>query len=169
MLKQIVFTAACCVTLPSLKAQQSFGVNRDSVKATGMELVVRNATRNVNGYLVNTGNGKTSFKSIGNALQFTVGAAGFPQAGDSVYTNAAWKGRYVKIWRNGLLVCTTCPDSTSVDTSLGKILFRPALAPAEKIYLEAFHARDFSFLPVFFQQDAYALERKFIHQTHHRQ
>ncbi|WP_126243482.1 hypothetical protein [Chitinophaga rhizosphaerae] len=146
-MKRFIFTAACCAALHSIKAQQSFAVRPDTVKAEGMELVVRNATRHIPGFLFNNGNGKTGFKTIGNALEFAVGASGAPQAGDSVYTNTTWKGRYIKIWRNGLLICTSCPGSTSVDTSLGKIIFRPALVAAEKIYIEALNFSDFTFHP----------------------
>lgn len=125
------------------QAQHKLGVHRDTVSLSGVEMVIQNATQNVKGFLFNSKNGKTDFKTIGSALQFTVGAAGFPQAGDSTYTNLLLKGQYVKVWRNGRLSCLSCPDSSSIDTATGKIIFRPSLAPSEKIYIEAYRSIDF--------------------------
>lgn len=148
MVRQILLTAACLSTLHCLKAQQSFGVIRDSVRARQMELVIRNASKNVKGYLRNADNGKTEFQPLGHAIQFAVGTGGFPQAGDSIYSNNHFKGSHIKIWRNGLLQCITCPAAQLVDTSQGKINFRPALLLSERIYIEAYRFADFSYSPV---------------------
>lgn len=147
MVKQILLTAICLSSLHCLKAQQSFGVVRDSVRVRQMELKIGNSTRHVKGYLFNANNGKTEFKPLGHAIQFAVGTNGFPQAGDSVYTNVNLKGSHVKIWRNGLLQCNNCPTAQGVDTTAGKIIFRPALVSSERIYIETYCFADFSFIP----------------------
>ncbi|WP_341836404.1 hypothetical protein WJU16_00700 [Chitinophaga pollutisoli] len=111
-----------------------------------MELVIRNSSQHVKGYLLNVNNGKTEFKPLGHAIQFAVGASGFPQAGDSVYSNINLKSSHVKIWRNGHLQCNTCPAAPLVDTTAGKIIFRPALTATDRIYIEAYRFADFSYI-----------------------
>lgn len=44
----------------------------DSVRITNGELIIRNSTRNVRGFLYNTGNGLTQFKAMGNGYQVTL-------------------------------------------------------------------------------------------------
>lgn len=124
-----------------LSAQSILQRGKDTVKIVGAEMVIRNETQHVKGYLFNTGNGKTAFRKIGKATQFSVGAAGFPQAGDTVYTSAEIANRHLKVWRNGLLQ----QDGVRIDSSQGKIIFYPALIQAERIYIEAFNIVDFSF------------------------
>jgi hypothetical protein len=125
-----------------LHAQSVLQREKDTVKIAGAEMVIRNQSSNVNGYLFNAGNGKTAFRKIGKAMQFSVGVAGFPQAGDTVYTSTDLANKHLKVWRNGLLQ----RDGVKIDTVQGKIIFYPALIQAEKIYIEAFNKIDFSFV-----------------------
>ena len=122
-------------------AQNSLKVKGDSVSITDVELVVRNASRNVSGFLYNTDNGKTTFRKIGKAIQFSVGANGFPIAGDSVFTSPDFINRNIKVWRNGML---QNGGNVRIDALPGKIIFTPVLIPNEKIYIEIFNNSDFS-------------------------
>lgn len=148
MVHKILVSAICLFLLHDLKAQQSsFGAKNDSLSIKGMELVVRNSTQHVSGYLYNVLNGKTQFRPLGNAIQFAVGTGNAPQAGDSIYTNPRLKGSHIKIWRNGQLLCGNCPAAPLIDTSLGKIIFRPALVQSEKLYIEALYFIDHPLQP----------------------
>jgi hypothetical protein len=122
-----------------LKAQSPLRILNDSVKITGVEMVIRNTTKDVKSYLFNNDNGVTSFKKIGKAIQFSVGTAGFPVAGDSLYVSSDLIKTNVKIWRNGLLQGIS---AVSTDSLTGKIIFRPALIQAERIYIEALNSID---------------------------
>jgi hypothetical protein len=122
-----------------LKAQSPLRILNDSVKITGVEMIIRNTTKDVKSYLFNNDNGVTSFKKIGKAIQFSVGTAGFPVAGDSLYVSSDLIKTNVKIWRNGLLQGIS---AVSTDSLTGKIIFRPALIQAERIYIEALNSID---------------------------
>jgi len=126
------------VSLQQVKAQSPVRASADSVRVSGAELIIRNTTRNIQGYLYNSDNGKTEFRKIGNAIQFTVGTTGFPVAGDSVFINSGLVKRNVKVWRNGLLQSV----NVSIDVITGKLIFRPALIQAERIYIEALNSID---------------------------
>lgn len=102
-------------------------------------MVIRNTTKDVKSYLFNNGNGATVFKKIGKAIQFSVGSAGFPVAGDSLYVNSDLIKMNVKIWRNGLLQSIS---TAGTDLLTGKIIFRPALIQAERIYIETLNSID---------------------------
>ncbi|MVT41313.1 hypothetical protein GO495_12020 [Chitinophaga oryziterrae] len=127
------------VSCHQLKAQSPLRMLKDSVKITGVEMVIRNATKDVKSYLFNNENGTTSFKKIGKAIQFSVGTSGFPVAGDSLYSSSDLIKTNVKIWRNGLLQSI---NAASTDSLTGKVIFRPALIQAERIYIEAFNSID---------------------------
>lgn len=127
------------VSCHQLKAQSPLRILNDSVKITGVEMVIRNTTKDVKSYLFNNDNGVTSFKKIGKAIQFSVGTAGFPVAGDSLYVSSDLIKTNVKIWRNGLLQGIS---AVSTDSLTGKIIFRPALIQAERIYIEALNSID---------------------------
>lgn len=136
-----LFGVLLLMSLQHVRAQSAFKVENDSVKITGVEMVVRNTSRNIQGYLCNVGNGKTDFRKIGKVIQFSVGAAGFPIAGDSVYISSDFIRKNIKVWRSGLLQ----NDNINIDTLIGKIIFRPKLIQSEKIYIEVFYSIDFSF------------------------
>jgi hypothetical protein len=121
-----------------VNAQSPMRVTIDSVKVTNAEIVIRNATKDVQGYLFNAENGKTDFRKTGKAIQFTVGNTGFPAAGDSVYTSSDLVKKSVKVWRYGLLQ----DNGVKIDTLTGKVVFRPALIQSERIYIEAFNSID---------------------------
>jgi len=103
-------------------------------------MVIRNTTKDVKSYLFNSDKGVTAFKKIGSAIQFTVGTAGFPNAGDSLYTNSELIKMNIKIWRSGLLQSTS---AVSTDSLTGKVIFRPSLIQAERIYIESINSIDF--------------------------
>lgn len=126
-----------------LKAQSAFRVSRDTLVLKLLELTIRNTSKNDKGFLFNPGNGKTAFRNIGTALQFSVGAAGFPGDGAGSYTNAGFIHRYIKVWRNGLLQGENTTPGIVIDQESGSITFYPALAASEKIYIEALHRADF--------------------------
>lgn len=139
------FLFACLlVSVQQVMAQSPMRITLDSVKVTNAEVVVRNSTKDVAGYLYNNGNGKTIFNPAGKAIQFTVDNTGFPSSGDSVYTNTALAGRNVKVWRYGLLQPVNSTNGVSIDIQAGKIIFRPALTPKERIYIEALNSVDLS-------------------------
>jgi hypothetical protein len=125
-----------------VNAQSPVRVTTDSVKITGAEIVIRNATKDVQGYLFNTDYGKTDFKKSGRVIQFTVGYTGFPAAGDSVYTSSDLVKKNIKIWRYGLLQAIN--NGIVIDTLAGKIIFRPVLVQSERIYIEALNSIDLS-------------------------
>ncbi len=108
-----------------------------------LDLALRNAAKNEKGFLFNPGNGQTVFRKIGTALQFSVGSAGFPGAGDNTYTNTGFVNKYIKVWRNGLLQAENAIPGININVSSGSITFYPVLAPSEKIYIEALHPSDF--------------------------
>jgi lysophospholipase L1-like esterase len=125
-------------------AQTSLKVDPDSVKFINTEFVLRNNTKDIDGYLYNTGNGKTVFRKLGKGIQFRVGASGFPVAGDSIYQNAALSNYFLKVLRNGLLQYRDTAQGIKVDESTGKITFYPALQANDLIYIEALTGIDFS-------------------------
>ncbi|QJB42211.1 hypothetical protein HF324_31980 [Chitinophaga oryzae] len=123
-----------CAALSSARAeaQSALSAVRDSLKVTGGEIVIRNQSRQVQGFLFNQSNGATTFRKAGKGIQFTVGHAGFPVAGDSTYTHPDFQQKNIKVWRNGLL-----QHPLIVDTVAGRITFRPALVSQETVYIEA--------------------------------
>lgn len=125
-------------------AQTSLRVDPDSVKFVNTELVIRNNTKDIAGYLYNTGNGKTVFRKLGKGIQFRVGTAGFPATGDSIYQNSALSGYFLKVLRNGLLQYRDTAQGVKVDESIGKITFYPVLQNNDVIYIEALTGIDFS-------------------------
>ncbi|MGE7775639.1 SGNH/GDSL hydrolase family protein [Chitinophaga sp. NPDC101104] len=116
----------------------------DSVKIMNAELVLRNKSKDVNGYLYNTGNGATVFQQLGKSIQFKTGAAGYPAAGDSVYQNASLVNHTIKVMRNGLLQYRDGTNGVIVDASAGRITFRPALQANDIIFIEAIYGLDLS-------------------------
>jgi hypothetical protein len=140
-----LFFVLLLISTQSAKAQNSFFVDKDTVWVTGVEMVIRNATQNVQGYLYNSDYGKTDFKKLGKAIQFKVGSAGFPIAGDTAYTSGDLVKKNIKVWRSGLLQSISNSNGVTVDSLVGKVIFHPALIQAEKVYIEAFNSIDFSF------------------------
>lgn len=119
-------------------SQSRLQVVEDTVRVADAELVIRNNTRAVGGYLYNAGNGRTKFIELGKSVQFNVGATPqYPQGGDTAYTNADFIGRNVKVWRNGLFQYRSSSQGIKVDSTTGKIVFYPVLAGGDKIYIEA--------------------------------
>lgn len=141
---QYLLVACLLVSVQQVMAQSPMRITPDSVKVTNAEVVVRNTTKDIAGYLYNNGNGKTIFNVTGKAIQFTVGSAGFPVSGDSVYTDVALVRRNVKVWRYGLLQPANSPNGIRIDTLAGKVVFRPALTQFERIYIEALNSVDLS-------------------------
>ncbi|WP_153799832.1 SGNH/GDSL hydrolase family protein [Foetidibacter luteolus] len=122
----------------------SIEVVNDTVKVVNGEFVVTNATKNTSGYLYNQGNGITRFKSLegitkANVVQFRIGedTINFPDLGDSIYINAAFIDRQVKVWRNGVFQYRDSIDGILYDTLTGSLLFKPAFKYGEKISIEA--------------------------------
>jgi lysophospholipase L1-like esterase len=143
-------------------SQAGLQVKPDTVKVRNAELVIQNSTSDSLGFLYNTGRGQTSFKRLrllnigdtalaiigqdtlrykgsgsGKSIQFKTGTTGAPAAGDSVYTNISLIGGNVKVWRNGVFQYRDDSDGIYVDSTNGKIIFRPALAQGDRIYIEA--------------------------------
>ncbi|MBC9914084.1 hypothetical protein [Chitinophaga varians] len=114
------------------EAQSAISAVKDSLKISGGEMVIRNKSRQVQGFLYNQSNGATTFRKAGKVIQFTVGYAGSPAAGDSTYTHPDLQQKNIKVWRNGLL-----QQPLVIDTVAGRITFRPPLAQQETIYIEA--------------------------------
>lgn len=124
-------------------AQSSFRVTRDSVVVKNKELALRGPLQYQQGFLRNTGNGRTAFWKIGSALQFSPGASGYPAAGSNSYTDTLFINEYVKVWRNGLLQSENTSAGIQFDAAAGKITFYPVLAASDRIYIEALHYSDF--------------------------
>lgn len=121
-------------------AQTSLRVNKDAIRIENGELQIKNASRNVNGFLYNVYNGRTAFQPLGSNIQFVAGEPSFPKAGDSSYINADFAGQAIKVWRNGLLQYRDVTSGIVVDTLLGKIIFHPVLADGDRIYIESMNA-----------------------------
>lgn len=136
--------ACLLVSAQQVMAQSPMRVTPDSIKVTNAEIVVRNGTKDIPGYLYNNGNGNTIFKISGRAIQFTVGNPGFPSAGDSVYNSTEFIKKNIKVWRYGLLQASAVTNGVGIDTLTGKIVFRPALILNERIYIEALNSVDLS-------------------------
>ncbi|MBC9914083.1 SGNH/GDSL hydrolase family protein [Chitinophaga varians] len=125
-------------------AQGPISIEKDSIKILNAELVLRNKTRDVNGYLFNTGDGKTLFRKLGKTIQFRVGDPGYPIAGDSVYQHTALANYVIKVMRNGLLQYRRNTNGVNIDDQNGKIVFYPALQANDNIYIEALGGIDLS-------------------------
>lgn len=143
--KKLLLIPALFLFAGTLSAQHpSLRLDYDSVKIMNAELVLRNQTKDINGYLYNAGNGRTVFQKLGKSVEFLVGAPGYPAAGDSVYENAAIKNYFIKVMRNGLLQYRDSSDGVIVDASNGKIVFKPSLQANEHIFIEAIYGVDLS-------------------------
>ncbi|HEU4553596.1 MAG TPA: hypothetical protein VFS25_12200 [Chitinophaga sp.] len=143
-------------------SQSSLQVKKDTVTVKSAELTIENETRDTLGFLYNTGSGHTQFKrlelvnlgdtalaivgqdtityksaNIGKSLQFKVGGADAPTAGDTSYTNAGLRYANIKVWRNGLFQYRDTTDGIMVDSVSGFIRFYPALAQADRVYIES--------------------------------
>lgn len=68
-------------------------------------------------------------------IQFTVGDAGFPAAGDTNYFNAVLAGEKVKVFREGLYQYRI-GGNRIISTGTGTILFIPAFGPNERIRIQ---------------------------------
>lgn len=141
MLKQLLFIP--CLFLFMAASGQALKLFPDSVKVDG-ELVLKNSTAGINGYLYNTGEGVTRFQQLGRSIQFTVGGNGFPQAGDTVFQQASLQHYFIKVLRNGLLQYRDAANGVTVDDAAGKIIFHPALQANEHIFIEGISGMDFS-------------------------
>ncbi len=126
----------------SLAQNSALKVTRDTVKVTG-EFQINNATKAVSGYLYNARNGSVSFVKAGMDLQFKVGTAGFPQPGDSVYTNPALSNMPLKIWRNTVFQYVDSANGFLYTPASGRILFHPYLSSGDRIYIEGLQAVTF--------------------------
>lgn len=150
--------------IPVVFSQSALQVRQDTVKVRNAELVIENKTKDTLGVLYNRGNGRTEFKRLqlvnladtaiaiagqdtlrfsgsgggGTSVQFKTGVSeGFPVAGDSTYTNTGFIGKNIKAWRNGMFLYRDLTDGILVDSTTGKITFRPALTQNDRVYIEA--------------------------------
>ena len=69
-------------------------------------------------------------------IQFTTGDSGFPQNGDSIYTNSSLIHLTVKVWREHLLQYSVGNDKVSFNDSNGRVQFYPPLAAGERVLIE---------------------------------
>jgi lysophospholipase L1-like esterase len=165
-MKRALFTIALLMQCLYLFSQSSvIQVKQDSVKIRNAELVIESRTKGIPGVLYNSGDGKTEFRRIelknlgdtaiaivgqdtlkyssfggasGKSVQFKTGVSqGYPGVGDSIYTNTDFIGKNLKIWRNGVFQYRDPNDGILIDSSAGKIIFRPALAFNDRVYIEA--------------------------------
>lgn len=73
----------------------------------------------------------------GRSIQFKTGVSeGFPVAGDTVFVHPGLVDRNIKVWRNGLFQYRDTADGIEVDSTLGRIIFRPPLVQNERVYIE---------------------------------
>ncbi|WP_109700669.1 SGNH/GDSL hydrolase family protein [Chitinophaga deserti] len=128
--------------LTTAVSAQSLRLEQDTVRVNNAELVIRNSTSQVPGYLFNAGNGKTQFRKLGKSIEFRAGEAGYPAAGDSVYQSASLANYYVRVMRNGLLQYRHATQGIGFVESEGKIIFRPALTANDHIHIEAIAGMD---------------------------
>lgn len=116
---------------------QNLRIEQDTVRVHNAELVIRNSTSHIPGYLFNAGNGKTQFRKLGKTVEFRVGESGFPAAGDSIYQESGLANYYIRVIRNGLLQYRHPSQGIGFNVSSGTIVFRPALAANDYIHIEA--------------------------------
>lgn len=128
----------------SVASAQALRLERDSVKILNAELVIKNTTEDVPGYLYNMGNGRTQFRKLGKTIEFKVGTPGFPLAGDTAYQHPGLVNYFMKVIRNGLLQYRSSYEGVRIDEAAGKIIFYPALQSNEHIYIEALAGMDFT-------------------------
>lgn len=73
--------------------------------------------------------------------EFTVGDSGFPGNGDSTITSTDWRGRIVKVYRDGTYqrhrTTADGKEGIRINNTTGQITFHPALLTAENIIIEA--------------------------------
>ncbi|SEW52809.1 hypothetical protein [Chitinophaga arvensicola] len=119
-------------------SQAPIKILKDTVSLQRNNFVLQNTSREVKGFLVNKGSGNTVFAEVGKQFQFTAGVSpDFQLQGDSIYTNTYLAGKYVKVWRNGLLQYTNLPGGVKIDNNTGKIVFNPQLSAGDRIFIEA--------------------------------
>ncbi len=127
----------CLVAFTQTKLQ----VDSDTIRIVNGELVIKNNTQGISGYLFNIGNGVTEFRPANlqnsKGIQFRVGTAGYPVAGDFNYINAGLSGRQLNVWRNGIFQYKDSVDGVLIDSIAGKVSFNPALSTGERIYIES--------------------------------
>lgn len=170
-MKRLIVILTLFFSSATLFAQTNLQVKGDTVKVSKAELVIENKTRDTLGFLANKGNGRTEFRKLelknlgdtaiaivgqdtltysaggsGKSFQFKVGvSAGAPVAGDSIYISTELIRRNLKIWRNGAFQYRDPTDGVLIDSTLGKITFRPALVQGERIYIEGLSGVSLSF------------------------
>lgn len=138
-MKYFFLSAILCILVSyAVVAQSKLQVTRDTIRVVNAELVIRNGSKAVQGYLYNTGNGITQFRvpANGKIIQFKVGQSGYPDAGDSIYTDTSLLTLSIKVWRNGLFQYRDSLSGITTDSSTGRIFFHPALQVDERIYIE---------------------------------
>jgi lysophospholipase L1-like esterase len=120
-------------------SQSKLQVTHDTIRVINAELIIGNSTRSIQGYLYNTGNGVTQFRPLlsGKNIQFKSGDAGYPKVGDTAYSDTGLVNRTIKVWRNGLLQYRDLTDGIMADSTVGKVIFHPALKAGDRIYVEA--------------------------------
>lgn len=143
-LLKFLFVPLLCSYAYAQTPNRPLKIESDSVKILNAELVLRNRTSNVPGYLYNSGNGATVFQKLGKAVEFTAGDAGYPAVGDSVFQHTELARHAIKVIRNGLLQYQDTNNGIIVDATSGKIIFRPALQTNDHIFIEAIFGLDLS-------------------------
>jgi lysophospholipase L1-like esterase len=138
-MKYFFLSAILCILVSyAVMAQSKLQVTHDTIRVVNAELVIRNGSKAVQGYLYNTGNGITQFRvpANGKIIQFKVGQSGYPDAGDSIYTDTSLLTLSIKVWRNGFFQYRDSLSGLTTDSSTGRIFFHPALQADERIYIE---------------------------------
>lgn len=132
-----------------LPAQHVYTINADSTRLTGCdsnELIIGNHTQNVNGFLYNTGNGRTVFRKGVIKLNDSISLIGqdtlytyWKANGSSIYNTNSGK---VGIHRTAPKVLLDLPGPISIDdTSSYRINYHPMLrvnAPSGNSYANLF-------------------------------
>ena len=81
-----LFTLSLILVTPAVFSQSRLQVVTDTVRVADAELVIRNNSRDKNGYLYNAGNGITKFVKLEKSFQFNVGGDPlYPKSGDSSF------------------------------------------------------------------------------------
>lgn len=143
MFKQVLLIPLLLLGMTAV-AQPPLRIEKDSVKIHNAELVLRNKTKDVTGYLYNSGDGVTMFRKMGKQVQFLVGTPGYPAAGDTVFQHPSLGGYTIKVLRNGLLQYRGNSNGVKIDDNNGSIVFYPALQQNDHIYIEALGGMDLS-------------------------
>lgn len=141
-LKPYLFVPLLSGALPVFAQNSPLKIEPDSVKILNAELVLRNRSRDVQGYLYNNGNGVTAFQKLGKVFEFHAGNPGYPAVGDSVFQHAALVNYSIKVIRNGLLQYHDNTNGIVVERITGKVTFKPALQANDHIFIEALYGLD---------------------------